>query len=115
MGTSSAIGRLVNSNSVQFVMCNYDGYLDGVGKELIAEYNSPSAVIELISGGEIRSIIPQLEYYEDGEPADACSLSEYENGIGFVSYAYLYKDGQWYYIRPYKDGEWKSVKEALFG
>ncbi len=71
MGTSSAIGRLVNSNSVQFVMCNYDGYLDGVGKELIAEYNSPSAVIELISGGEIRSIIPRLEYYEDGEPADA--------------------------------------------
>lgn len=56
MATRSTIALEFADGSVSQVYCHWDGYLSGVGAELVNDYSDPFALRELIDGGDMSSI-----------------------------------------------------------
>jgi hypothetical protein len=56
MGTRSTIALEFADGTVEQVYCHWDGYLSGVGAELVSDYSDPFALRELIDGGDMSSI-----------------------------------------------------------
>ena len=56
MGTRSAIGVVTGDGSIRAVYCHYDGYLDGVGKTLLENYNDFDSVMDLVGFGDMSSL-----------------------------------------------------------
>ncbi len=56
MATRSTIALEFADGSVSQVYCHWDGYLSGVGAELVSDYSDPFALRELIDGGDMSSI-----------------------------------------------------------
>ena len=99
MGTRSFVGVMVG-DVCRAVYVHWDGYLDGVGRDL-KNYTRQSAVEELISHGD-RSSLDGGYYKDRGEdgvdPRDYATFSEFlddANGYG-AEYYYIFKDGVWY-------------------
>ena len=57
MGTRSTISYLYADGRISTIYCHFDGYLSGVGKELLDHYYSCRAVLGLIEFGNHSSII----------------------------------------------------------
>ena len=89
--------------------CHYDGYPEFNGVKLVENFNTRTAVTELIDGGDIsclwtntgwnNEVLPTTGalYYssrgEDIPPSLDNTLDEYlKDG---EEYAYLYRDGEW--------------------
>jgi hypothetical protein len=93
------VGMMVG-DKVRAVYVHWDGYLDGVGKELQG-YTTPAEVAELISHGD-RSSLDGPYYKDRGEdgvdPTDYTTFVEfYEACEGcWAEYYYIFKDGVWY-------------------
>ena len=66
MATRSLIGYTTEDGSVRYNYCHFDGYPNGVGKELLRKYNTPESVEALIQY-EIRSLNHEneVEYFEE--------------------------------------------------
>lgn len=66
MATRSLIGYVTEEGSVRYNYCHFDGYPNGVGKELLRKYNTAEAVEALIQY-EIRSLNHEgeVEYFEE--------------------------------------------------
>jgi hypothetical protein len=56
MATRSTIALEFADGTVEQVYCHWDGYLSGVGAELVSDYSDPFALRELIDGGDMSSI-----------------------------------------------------------
>ena len=56
MGTRSAIGVVTGDGSIRAVYCHYDGYLDGVGKTLLENYNDFESIMDLVGFGDMSSL-----------------------------------------------------------
>ena len=111
MGTSSRVG-IRKGNKIHSVRVNYDGYLNGVGKNLLKYYDTEEKVDELIKGGEIRSLDSDPEYYECNTYSDVRydtdDLTETTDGNficdSFIrrvhknscEYYYLMENGTWF-------------------
>jgi hypothetical protein len=99
MGTRSLVGVMVG-DKCRAVYVHWDGYLDGVGREL-QMYNTQAEVEELISHGDRSSLTDG--YYKDRgetgvEPTDYATFEEFKeaaDGCG-AEYYYVFKDGVWY-------------------
>lgn len=85
---------------------HFDGYLEGVGKELITNWNSPALAKDVVDG----------KFNNEEEKYEYNSIDDWINHLNNSDreYAYLY-DGEWKYTQcdknwKWKD-EWKSVKE----
>ena len=85
---------------------HFDGYLEGVGKELITDWNSAALAKDVING----------KFNNEEEKYEYSSLDDWINHLNDSDreYAYLY-DGEWKYNSCDKNwkwkNEWKSVKE----
>ena len=117
MGTSAAIGIQNEDSTVIGVYCNFDGYLDYVGKLLHENYNTEEKVRKLISYGNISSLgmsvgekhnfddrsLNETTYYgrdrgeKNQKPKKFSDLYKFVEHYG-ASYSYLFADGQWYVI-----------------
>jgi hypothetical protein len=127
MATRSYIGIYnSDSNTVDYIYCHFDGYLDYVGRILVDYYTDPERARQLIALGSISSIgadptvqpVVSNNGYPDvnvsknaqGVPVEVvayhrergeqlkrytCTLPEYAEEDGMVSYVYLFKDGVW--------------------
>lgn len=115
MATRSTISILNADGSVQTSYCHWDGYLEGVGKVLLENYNTREAVEKLISGGNISSLgsyisenkesfdRPENEDYtvyysyrgEDSPAETFSSLDEYESEHQFEEFDYIFNDDMW--------------------
>ena len=109
MGTRSLVGVMVG-DKCRTIYVHWDGYLDGVGREL--QYYTTQAEVEaLIAPGDRSSLIEG--YYKDRgecgvEPTDYASFEEFKDaadGCG-AEYYYIFKDGVWYCGDCY--GRWGS-------
>ena len=49
------------------IYCHHDGYLDGVGSELVNRYNNFNSALNLILGGDCSSIVRNLVRYATRE------------------------------------------------
>ena len=137
MSTNSAIGVVVNGK-IKSVYCHWDGYVDGVGKTLVENYDQAKTE-QLVSLGAISSLGSEIGRQH---PFDTYNLSDevkaqYRNMTTFYhrdrdedlsidwhdtaedfleSYSgeYLYllgTDGVWYYSEG--DMNWKRVDQNL--
>lgn len=127
MATRSYIGiHNSDTDTVDYIYCHFDGYLDHVGRILVNYYTDPARVRQLIALGSISSIgadptaqpavsnngypyvvvtsnaqdvpVEVVAYHRDrGEQLKryTCTLQEYAEEAGMVSYVYLFKDGVW--------------------
>lgn len=60
MSTRSRIAFEHEDGSVISIYCHFDGYPDGVGRVLLAHYNTPERVLELMKLGDLSSLAPKL-------------------------------------------------------
>lgn len=106
MGTRSFVGVMVGSKC-RAVYVHYDGYLDGVGRDL-QSYTTQAEVEELISHGD-RSSLDSGYYKDRGEtgvnPEEYLDFDEFyrsADGAG-AEYYYIFKDGVWYCGDTYRN------------
>lgn len=101
MSTRSRIGIQNENGSVTSIYCHFDGYLEGVGKELVENYNSPDKINDLLSNGDMSSIHSNEHYKNRGEINVDAKVSANEQAYvkdtdrSWGEYAYLYRNGEW--------------------
>jgi hypothetical protein len=120
MSTRSLVGVMVG-NICRAVYVHSDGYLDGVGQEVL-EYKTQSEVEELIKPGD-RSYLDGGFYADNGEtnvaPTEYDSFEEFFEGADacWAEYYYVFKGGVWYFGDTYEGSKYfkklSPVKEAL--
>lgn len=114
MATRSLIGYATKDNKVNYVYCHYDGYLEGVGVELVKYFKREEDVKELVTK-DIRGITQgSADYFDDTDEGYVeVGIRDYtrpESILG-VEYIYLFKD-EWYYVDVYAPNmKFKKVKE----
>lgn len=87
------------------VYCHFDGYPERFLPILTVHYNTYEKVLELISGGDFRSLesnINEIDYYRDIEkdikhtkPNKDLYYSNQKNK--YVDYEYLFENDEWTY------------------
>lgn len=94
------------------IYCHFDGYVDGVGRCLIENFETYEKALNLVLCGDHSSIINgTLPYVALGE----CKWKECEpkkyNSIPEVTenYQYLFKSNKWYY-RDFRNKTWRLVE-----
>ena len=99
MGTRSLVG-VMQGDKCRAVYVHWDGYLEGVGRELQA-YKTQAEVEALIAPGD-RSTLTDGFYKDRGEtgvaPRTYATFDEFldaADGCG-AEYYYIFKDGVWY-------------------
>jgi hypothetical protein len=97
MGTRSTIALEFADGTVQQVYCHWDGYLSGVGAELVSDYSDPFALRDLIDGGDMSSI--GSPYTERGEELYVRKFRD------FNDYAANGQDEEYDYILRCVDGK----------
>jgi hypothetical protein len=99
MGTRSMVGVMVG-DKCRAVYVHWDGYLDGVGREL-QSYTTQAEVEELIAEGD-RSSLTDGFYKDRGEkgvePTVYDTFAEFFNAVEncWGEWYYVFKDGVWY-------------------
>ena len=103
MSTRSAIGYMRNDGTVRAVYCHWDGYLSGVGKTLIENYDL-LGVDDLCDLGDIsalRESIDSTEFYRRDRGEDDVDAHEFDSEHEMVDW---YDDSEFFYIL--KDDKW---------
>lgn len=106
MGTSSRVG-IARGGRIYSVRINYDGYVKGVGHMLATHYDTEEKVDELVRHGEIRSLDPEPEYYE--EKSDHYKYDVDQSTVDFIrrvlqgscEHYYVMEHGVWMYGNVY--------------
>ncbi len=120
MSTRSTIALEFADGSVSQVYCHFDGYLDGVGDDLVRGYSDPFELRELIDGGDMSCIgepyTDRGESYEDTKARRFQNFDEYVAECQREEYDYILRnvDGKaTWFVRCYATGsEWVTIKEA---
>lgn len=127
MSTRSRISYVTSEGKVRSIYCHNDGYLEGVGKTLLENYNDTNlnALMDLgnlSSLGTTPTTEPRRwddsfmmeEYFKTGYDDSKCtsyrdrgdedidaeefdSLEEFENSDCCEEYNYLFKNGNWFF------------------
>ena len=104
MATRSLIGMNLDKGITKIIYCHWDGYPEHNGQLLVNNYNSPSAVFDLMELGDLSSLDVTLDqckaYHRDRnepwgmvEPRDinTSELDVVANNYG-VDYVYIYNN-----------------------
>ena len=135
MSTHARIGIMLYDGTIKHSYCHFDGYPDGVGQTLVANYNTVDSINELLSFGDMSYLTSELHpegehtfnnpeegvtvFYnrdrgEDGVDAVITSMDELHNIYSSsVDYFYLYVNNVWQVYNVYEKDDWKLVKEFL--
>ena len=134
MSTRSLIG-IKNDVGITYVYCHFDGYLDGVGKTLVENYDTEDKVRDLLEKGDMSSLgdsIDTCDFYNEDD-SKAFTFTGHGEGLkdvyykhgqnSWADYIYLFEDGEWYYtlmradlengILVYRPAQWELVTEGL--
>jgi len=105
MGTRSFVG-IKTESGIRAIYVHWDGYLDGVGKDLQA-YTTVAEVEELISHGDRSSL--DGGYYKDRgesgvEPTDYADFDEFFEACvrSWGEFYYVFDRGIWYCGKTYE-------------
>jgi len=117
MSTRSYIGiKLPKKDTIKGIYVHSDGYIMGVGKTLVENYNKFYKAIQLFSYGDCSSIRDTIDscsfYSRDWGRDEESKVHEYNNewcfyenfkGDIFIEYIYLFKDDNWYVSEMYSN------------
>jgi len=137
MATRSRIGYEMKSGSIRHIYSHWDGYPSNNGKLLVQHYNTYGKIKQLIDGGDISSLGPEIGEKHDfddqtvrdrmttfygrdrGEEGTKAKVSKtkasYANPSrdGDIEFYYLFKDGEWQVFDSYGTKKWEPVKKVL--
>ncbi len=120
MATRSTIALEFADGSVSQVYCHFDGYLGGVGAQLVESYSNPFELQKLIDQGDMSCIgepyTDRGESYEDNAARRYQNFDEYVAECYQEEYDYILRnvDGKaTWFVRCYATGsEWVTIKQA---
>jgi hypothetical protein len=117
MATRSTIALEFADGTVQQIYCHWDGYLDGVGAELQADYTDPFRLRDLIDEGDTSTIgEPYSQRGEDCPARKYKDIAEYFAECQQEEYDYILRnvDGvATWFVRCYAtDGKWVTIGNA---
>lgn len=80
------------------VYCHFDGYLKGVGKELITKFNTYDKVLNLICLGDLSCIIDRIVSYHNwrNEYISLITSDEPISRSEPISTVYRFENNEWY-------------------
>ena len=122
MSTRSRVGIMFKDGSIKSAYVHHDGYLSGVGQELLDNYQDPDDVWDLIQPGDM-SVLGDNYYHDRGEDWESVKPRRHDNIEDFndwiadapscEEYVYLYgkEQGEWIYSKLYQDLEWKLLTQ----
>jgi hypothetical protein len=133
MATRSLIGKLNSDNTVDYIYCHWDGYVDNNGRILYEHYNTLEKVDALLALGDLSSLGNEIGEKHDfdfhfGKPGeDWCTAYGRDRGETGVSwktttfemypkadnateYQYLFTDEGW---KVNGGGDWELVVNIL--
>lgn len=110
MSTRGEIGVwFPEEKKLRVIYNHYDSYLDGVGKDLLKDYNSFELAKKVIAG-DYNGEDLKYEYNTEEQWFHSLDGSDRE-------YAYLFKDNKWYYTECDSnwvfDKNWKLLTEEV--
>lgn len=118
MATRSTIALEFADGTVQQVYCHWDGYLSGVGRELVEDYSDPFELRELIDGGDMSCI--GEPYTDRGEELVVRKFKDYADYVKRgqdEEYDYILRNIEGkavWFVRCYAtDGKFVTYAEAL--
>ncbi len=120
MATRSTIALEFADGSVSQVYCHWDGYLSGVGAELVNDYSNPFELQKVIDQGDMSCIgepyTDRGESYEDTKARRFQNFDEYTAECQQEEYDYILRPvngkATWF-VRCYATGsEWFTIEEA---
>jgi hypothetical protein len=97
MATRSTIALEFADGTVEQIYCHWDGYLSGVGAELVSGYSDPFRLRDLIDAGDTSTI--GEPYSQRGEDCPARKFKDFED------YKANGQDEEYDYILRYIDGK----------
>jgi len=105
MSTHSYIGIQNDEGTIHAIYCHYDGYLEGVGADLLRHWSDPEALQKLIDLGDISSLGWKLDegtvaYGRDRGESDcgARGFSDLEElRFEAMEYSYVLTPAGWVY------------------
>jgi hypothetical protein len=118
MSTRSTIAMEYGDGSIEQVYCHFDGYLEGIGAQLINEYSNPFEVRDLIGQGDMSKIgEPYTNRGEELNIRKYKNITDYCENCQQEEYDYILRniDGApvWF-VRFYKTkGDWVSMEMAV--
>lgn len=103
MASSANIGYIDNEGFVTYTRIHWDGYVSHTGKILDKHFNEYESVMNLINGGELRSMdyrsgTLQVEYYKDTDslPIRKVALNYFlEEELEEYNYLYHMDENRW--------------------
>ena len=130
MATRSLIGKLNSDNTVNYIYCHWDGYVEHNGFLLQEHYNTPEKVNTLLALGDLSSLgseIGEKHEFENRPNRDWCTAYGRDRGETGVSwktttfemypkadnateYQYLFTDEGW---KVNGGGDWELVVNIL--
>jgi len=113
MATRGNIGYMDYDGNVKYIYNHFDSYIDGLGRELIENYNSELKALRLIHDGDCR--FPGEPFIESGDAwEDVCPQYANEpNDIRHHEYTYIWHDGEWWVVPGKMSTQWIPVKDAI--
>lgn len=85
------------------IYCHFDGYPEGVGKELRAKFKTYDDVLNLILLGDVSSIIDTIVSYKNWRNDPNTAPTKIEGGTkkdcrpnGMIAYSYVFEDNKWF-------------------
>ena len=118
MSTNCNIGIENQDGSVEYIYCNFDGYIAGVGETLMKYYTTPERIREIISMGDISSLDKHIHpspnklhsfscpqenvcIFYNRDRGDDKNLSGTYNALKYFEihseFLYLFTKGSWWY------------------
>lgn len=109
MSTRCLIGITddVNSNIMEAVYCQHDGYPQYVGIVLLEHYNTEDKILELMKLGDMSSIgntVSDCDYYNEGDYAEKCTIHKPKTWTDIeYRYAFDKKTQTWWVCNIFDD------------
>lgn len=91
MGTRSRIGLALGPDQIISAYCHYDGYISGVGRDLMEHYTTRESVSELINGGDMSSL--HTTHMWESEPLKQIIMNGDQREVKYISD----DENQWVY------------------
>lgn len=141
MSTPCYVGKENPDKSITYIYVHHDGYLEGVGKELLNSYQDEEKINKLLELGDLSSLGDEpitdssawknssysprmcISYKDRGETdVDAVTvenLKALEKQLDAplftpVDYAYIFRKGKWYYCSTLRFPlEWFLLSNAI--
>lgn len=109
MSTRCEIGLVEADGSVKVIYNHFDGYLDGVGRDMVYDWNSEELA---------REVVIDKKYNQEEELYTFSNVEDWLNHLEGLDreYAYLWRNGQWEYTYCNNwrwENKWFNVKEEL--